>query len=171
MSTLIIRLENAEEIDAIRAVLTAAFDQPTESDLVEALRLQKALTYSFVLVQEQEVIGHIAFSPVSLNQQETLGLALAPVSILPLYQQHGLGSLLIQHTLSYLERETHYAFVVVVGAPDYYQRFGFVPAHFYQLSGNIIVPDDYLMIKVFDASKMMEGGVIEYHPVFRCCPD
>lgn len=169
MSTMIIRLENPEEIETIRAVLTAAFDQETESDLVAALRLQQALTYSFVLVQEQQIIGHIAFSPVSLNQETSLGLALAPVSILPAYQQHGLGSLLIQHTLNYLERETHYAFVVVVGAPDYYQRFGFIPAYTYHLFGNIEVPDDYLMIKVFDMEKIIKGGVIEYHPIFRGC--
>lgn len=103
-----IRNETPYDIDAITEVTIAAFNtlpisQHTEQFVIEALRAAKALTVSLVAEVDDRVIGHIAFSPVTLSDGTPNWYGLGPVSVLPEYQQRGIGKALIEEGLSRLK--------------------------------------------------------------------
>jgi predicted N-acetyltransferase YhbS len=161
-----IRSETPEDVDAIRAVTIAAFrDVPhssqTEAAIVDALRAAGALTISLVAVDEGEVVGHVAFSPVTIGSGAAgRWLGLGPVSVRPDRQRLGIGAALIQAGLARL-REIGAEGCVVLGDPTYYGRFGF------ESDGRLRYPDvptEYLQRIVF-AGAGVEGEV-EYHPGF-----
>src|SRR5690242_13713669 len=109
------RRETPEDIPAIHHIHTAAFGRPNEADLVDALRRNKALTISLVAIQDGRLVGHIAFSPVTITSStgniEALGLA--PMAILPAYQRRGIGSQLVEAGLTACHH-TSYGVVVVL---------------------------------------------------------
>ena len=123
-----IRPEGPENAARIRRINELAFGQPAEADLVEKLR--QACSSSLSLVAEDDaVVGHILFTPVVVESAErsVLGMGLAPMAVLPDRQRQGIGSQLVRRGLDIL-RERSCPFVVVVGHPEYYPRFGFEPA-------------------------------------------
>jgi putative acetyltransferase len=126
---LILRGETPEDIPAIHHIHTAAFRQPNEADLVDALRQHNALTISLVAVLDGRLVGHIAFSPVTITSETATiaALGLAPMAVLPEYQRMGIGSQLVEAGL-HACHHTPYGVVVVLGHPHHYSRFGFVPA-------------------------------------------
>jgi len=93
-----IRLETPEDIDSIRYVNEQAFDQENESKLIEKLRNRGVLTISLVAIQDREIVGHIAFSPVVIESglSSFEAIALAPMAVLPAYQRKGIGSQLVR---------------------------------------------------------------------------
>jgi putative acetyltransferase len=128
-SALVIRPEVPADVDAITEVTEAAFrdmqmSSHTEQFIVSALRRTGALAISLVAEIEGRVVGHIAFSPVTLSDGTRNWYGLGPVSVLPARQRHGIGSALIQEGLSHL-RAMKAAGCCLVGHPDYYGRFGF----------------------------------------------
>ena len=110
-SKLIIRDEQASDIPAIHEITIAAFktlvvSNQTEQFIVMALRAAKALTVSLVAELNGQVVGHIAFSPISLEEGTTGWYGLGPVSVLPDYQRQGIGKALIQAGLTRLKTYT-----------------------------------------------------------------
>ncbi|HMJ64037.1 MAG TPA: N-acetyltransferase [Candidatus Binatia bacterium] len=89
-----IRTETTEDIPEIHALVHAAFGQPGEADLVDALQRSGALTLSVVAVIDDRIVGHIAFSPLMIAG-EPVALALAPMAVAPDCQRQGIGSALI----------------------------------------------------------------------------
>lgn len=152
-----VRAEKPDDVEAIFRVNVAAFGREGEANLVDQLR-GVASTLSFVAVEsEQQIVGHIFFSPVVIAGEcadRLLVLGLAPVAVLPDYQRQGIGSLLIQHGLSECARLGFKA-VVVLGSPEYYPRFGFIPAKQKGLGCEYPVPDEAFMVLE------LEGGVLE----------
>ena len=127
---MIIRPEIAEDAAAIRAVTAAAFkDAPysngTEADLVDALRDAGALALSLVAEKQGRVVGHVAFSPVTINGEAGHWFGLGPVSVEPAEQRRGIGQALIRGGLERLRAEGAEG-CVLLGDPAYYRRFGFV---------------------------------------------
>jgi len=125
---IIIRDETAADVDAIREVTIAAFktlavSHQTEQFIIEALRAARALTVSLVAEMEGQVIGHIAFSPVTISDGTPDWFGLGPVSVLPAYQRQGVGSALIREGLSRL-RAMKARGCCLVGHPEYYRKFG-----------------------------------------------
>ena len=129
VNTITLRRELPADITAIREVETAAFGRPAEAGLVDALRAADALILSGVAAVDGKVVGHIAFSAVTIeNEQKRFGaIALAPVAVHPDWQRKGVGSALIRWSLGECARDGH-ELVIVVGHSNYYPRFGFVPA-------------------------------------------
>jgi putative acetyltransferase len=123
----VIRTEDASDWDAIHELNVAAFDgRDEEADLVDALRSAGDLVLSLVAVDASQVIGHVAFSRVTVETAHGPegGVALAPVGVLPERQGLGIGRRLIKTGLDEL-RQSGESVVVVVGNPAYYSGFGF----------------------------------------------
>jgi putative acetyltransferase len=125
----VIREETNADVSAITEVTIAAFktlesSNKTEQYIIEALRAAKALTVSLVAEVDGRVVGHIAFSPVTISDGSRNWYGLGPVSVLPDYQREGVGKALISEGLSRLQ-ELNAQGCCLVGHPGYYQRFGF----------------------------------------------
>lgn len=129
---LILRPERVEDYPAIRQVNFRAFDERTaEPDLVEAIRRQPDFIPALSLVAEIDglVVGHILFSPVAIDTGHGLvpAIQLAPLAVLPEYQNQGIGSALTRHGLAECARLGQ-RIAILFGHPNYYPRFGFAPA-------------------------------------------
>jgi putative acetyltransferase len=126
---IVIRDETADDAGVITEVTIAAFktleiSNHTEQFIIAALRAAKALTVSLVAEVDGRVVGHIAFSPLTISDGTRNWYGLGPVSVLPAYQRQGIGQALIGEGLSRL-REMNAQGCCLVGHPDYYGRFGF----------------------------------------------
>jgi len=126
---MIIRNETTSDIEAISEVTIAAFQNHpisnhTEQFIITALRDANALTISLVAEVGGKVVGHIAFSPVTISDGSPDWYGLGPVSVLPEYQKQGIGKALIHEGLSLLKALGGKG-CALVGDPNYYKRFGF----------------------------------------------
>jgi putative acetyltransferase len=123
----IIRPESESDRQAIRVVHRAAFGQEDEALLVDNLRESEAFLPELSLVAELEasIVGHVVLSRAQLDDRPVL--ALGPIGVVPTFQHHGIGAALMR---SSLERALGLGeeLVVLLGHPEYYPRFGFVPA-------------------------------------------
>ena len=163
-----LRDEQLGDIEAIRDVNQRAFGQPQESQLVDALRANGGVFLSLVATLENRVVGHILYSPVSIDTDSSnlVGAGLGPVAVLPAYQGQGIGGKLIDAGNRRLS-EMGYPFVVVLGHPEYYPRFGFTPASGYGIQSQWDVPDDVFMVFIIDQARMAGvSGVAIYRPEF-----
>ena len=162
-----IRKEESRDQDAVRHLNLAAFDNGPEAALVDKLRTSCEDYLAFVAVEEGTVVGHILFTPVTIDGCSTVGMGLAPMAVLPSHQRKGIGSQLIRHALQHV-RQSGCPFVIVVGHPEYYPRFGFEPASKYHfLSQWEGVPDEAFMVLVFDGSALPQaGGIARYRDEF-----
>jgi len=122
----IIRAEKTEDYQAVRSVNKAAFGRQDEADLVEGLRADGAVLMSMVAESENEIVGHILFSRMSIEtaNRSVSAVALAPMAVLPEHQRKGIGEGMIRRGLGLL-RDRGEQIVIVLGHPDYYPRFGF----------------------------------------------
>jgi putative acetyltransferase len=126
---MIIRKEMVSDIEAITEVTIAAFktlpiSNHTEQFIINALRAANALTISLVAEIKEKVVGHIAFSPVTISDGSIGWYGLGPISVLPEYQKQGIGQSLINEGLSMLKNLGGQG-CALVGDPNYYKRFGF----------------------------------------------
>jgi putative acetyltransferase len=161
---IIIREEEARDFDQVRALLQAAFPTASESKLVDALRANGKAILSLVAVQNEQVLGHILFSPVSTTPPtQPKGIGLAPVAVLPTVQSQGIGSQLIREGLRRCQ-ELDYDYCVVLGDPRYYQRFGFQKASQIGLQ-NEYGADEAFMVTRFSGQRLAPA-LISYDPEF-----
>lgn len=159
-----IRDEGPHDADAVRRVNDEAFGQPDEGRLVDALRARGAISLSLVAVIDGTVVGHLLMSPATIA--DVRGAALGPMAVAPSHQRRGIGSQLVQTAVERL-REGRCPFVVVLGHPGFYPRFGFTPARPAGVTCDWDVPDDVFMMAVLDPS--IAGrlhGRAEYQPEF-----
>jgi putative acetyltransferase len=165
---LTLRGETPEDITAIHHIHTAAFGRPNEAELVDALRRNNALTISLVAVQDGRLVGHIAFSPVTITSSTATieALGLAPMAVLPAYQRRGIGSQLVEAGLTTCHL-TPYGVVVVLGHPSYYPRFGFTPAKPLGIVWEHDAPDEAFMVQEIKEGALAQSrGVVQYRPEF-----
>jgi putative acetyltransferase len=165
---MIIRPERVEDIQKIRSIHVEAFDKEVEADLVEALRDSGIPLISLVAEEDGELVGHILFSPMTLEQGSLSPsiAGLAPMAVLPACQNKGIGSMLVKEGLVYC-KNAGYAAVVVLGHPDYYPRFGFVPSISYGMTSEYDAPPEVFMAKELKEGALVNcQGMIKYHKAF-----
>ena len=123
------REEEAGDAVGIRRVNELAFGRRAEADLVDELRVSCPELLSLVAAESAQIVGHILFSPATIESAEGKreGMALAPMAVLPDRQRCGIGSSLVRTGLEKL-RAASCRFVIVLGHAEYYPRFGFVKA-------------------------------------------
>ncbi|HBX38237.1 MAG TPA: GNAT family N-acetyltransferase [Pseudohongiella sp.] len=163
----IIRPETQADIEAIEEVIVAAFeDMPysdhTEQIIVRQLRDAGALTVSLVAESDDDdVVGHVAVSPVEVSDGSSGWYGLGPISVWPCCQGQGIGSRLMDAALQAL-REQNAQGCVLLGEPEFYGRFGFVAD-----SGLVLpdVPPEYFQALLLQGE--IPGGTVAYHPAFR----
>ena len=160
------RNETGVDVSAISEVTIAAFNtleisNHTEQFIIEALRAGNALTVSLVAEMDGRVIGHIAFSPVTISDGTPDWYGLGPVSVSPEYQRQGIGKALIREGLAQL-REMHARGCCLVGYPEYYKKFGFdnVPELIHEG-----VPPEVFLAMSFDGN--IPQGTVTFHEGFK----
>ena len=164
-----IRPEEAKDYEQVRAINLAAFEGGPEADLVDTLRSSCAEHLSLVADDGGDAVGHILFTPVMIESPDGVveGMGLAPMAVSPDRQRSGIGSLLARRGLEVL-RDRSCPFVVVLGHPEYYPRFGFERASSHSLRSQWEgVPDEAFMVLVFDPAALPDGGgVARYRDEF-----
>src|SRR5204863_1426042 len=108
---------------------------------------------SLVAEVDGHVVGHIAFSPIQVDgeSREGVGVGLAPLAVLPDSQRHGIGSRLIREGLAACNR-AGYGFVVVLGWPEYYPRFGFIRADRRGLANEYGADEAFMVLELRDGA-------------------
>jgi putative acetyltransferase len=164
---IIVRAETPEDVAAVRRVNELAFGRAEEAALVDALRAAACPHISLVAEAEGQVVGHIFFSPVTLETEDRAPamLGLAPMAVLPEYQNQGIGSHLVREGLNECRR-TGCDAVVVLGHPEYYPRFGFVPASRKGLRCEYPAPDEAFMVLELTPGGLSAQGLVKYRPEF-----
>ena len=168
MTSVTVRDEAPADVDAVRDVVTRAFEQPAESQLVDALRKAGKATISLVAEREGRIVGHVMFSPVTIADAPHTPFAsgLAPLAVLPEHQKHGIGSALVRAGLARCRAAGH-AFVVVLGSPAYYGRFGFVDAERYRLHSEYHVPPGvFQVLEIAPHALAGMSGLVRYAEEF-----
>jgi len=162
-----IRAEEQKDWTAVHELNATVFETPTEADLVDALREQAQPFVSLVAEDNDEIIGHIMFSPASLSGHPDIKIVgLAPMSVAPKHQRKGIGSALV---CAGLERCKQLGFgaVVVLGYPEYYSRFGFSPSSRFGIGCEYEVPEEVFMVKELQSGYLRgNSGTIKYHAAF-----
>lgn len=159
-----IRNEETNDIEQVRELLRMAFPTDAESRLVDALRANGKAIISLVAVHDDQVLGHILFSPVSTTPlSESSGIGLAPVAVLPGVQSQGIGSQLIRDGLR-LCKDLGYDYCVVLGGPEYYSRFGFEKASRFGLQNEYGVDDEFMVIRFSEHG--FPRGLVRYASEF-----
>ena len=165
---LTIRKETPGDTLAVRYINKQAFGRDVEPDLIDKLRTRRASVLSLVAVQENRVVGHILFTPVTIESESSsaTAVALGPMSVLPEYQRQGIGSQLVRTGLEELKTDKH-EIVVVLGHPEYYPRFGFSPAGKYGINCEFEVPDEVFMaLELRPGALAKTSGTVKYQPEF-----
>ncbi len=175
-ASIITRDEQPDDTDSVQQVLKHAFGRENESHLVARMRRLKIAPISLVAVdcsakrpvKSDRIVGHIMFSPVTINNvaPSVPALGLAPVAVIPEYQRQGIGSILIESGLAKC-RQHGVGVVVVLGHHNYYPRFGFRPAHARGLKCKYkSPPESFMVIELRPGSLDVCKGLVHYHPTF-----
>ena len=162
---MIIRKEKDTDIEEISRITIIAFktlpmSNHTEQFIINALRVAGALTLSLVAEIDGRIVGHVAFSPVTISDGTVNWYGLGPISVLPEYQKQGIGKSLINNGLSML-KELGGQGCALVGDPNYYNRLGFlnVPELIYEG-----IPQEYFLALPF--TTQVPQGLVVFHEGF-----
>ena len=161
-----VRVERPSDVPGVRCVNEAAFGRTDEADLVDRLRDRAASYLGLVAVDAGEVVGHVAFSPVTLDppRPAPVALGLAPMAVLPGRQRSGVGSALVRGGLS-AARRGGADVVFVLGHPEYYPRFGFESAAGRGIGNEYGAPPEAFMVLELTAGALDGvGGTALYDP-------
>ncbi len=137
--SLILRPELPDDFEQIDRLIRVSFECSSvgyhnEAELVRALRNLGDLKLSVVAEVDDQIVGHIAFSPVKFSMDDQFNgheswFCLAPLAVLPAFQGKMIGQHLVQSGMAGLQK-IQASGVIVLGDANYYQRFGFkhIPA-------------------------------------------
>jgi predicted N-acetyltransferase YhbS len=173
-----IRQEQVNDYDLTEKVVKSAFANAEYSDqkehlLVSQIRKSKGFIPKLSLVVTDKVnnkiLGHILLSKIKISKDDNESvesLALAPVSVLPEYQNKGIGGLLITEAMKEA-KELGYNSVVVLGHPEYYPKFGFKKASLWGIKAPFEVQNEaFMAIELSKNALNNVSGVVEYPSIF-----
>jgi putative acetyltransferase len=165
----LIREETPPDLGAIRALNAAAFMTDAEARLVDALREHGRLSLSLVAVEDEVIVGHIAFSPITITRPDAsvlAGIGLGPMAVTRSRQGCGIGTRLVRTGLERLRVAGH-PLCVVLGHPGYYPRFGFERASQFGIRWERKAPDEHFFVLEFTRGALVDAsGVVRYSPEF-----
>ena len=164
-----IRDELSSDIEKIWEINIDAFGTEDEANLVNELRSSGCTYISLVAETEGKVVGYILFTPVELsgNQNNFKIVGLAPMAVSSQYQNKGIGSKLVKAGLECC-KSLGYDAVVVLGHPNYYPKFGFIPSVKLGIKSEYEVPDEVFMIlELVQGTLKNHKGIIKYHEAFN----
>lgn len=164
---MLIRIEAPADILPIDRLLKEVFDTESEADLVMVLRENGHRTLSMVACSDEgEVIGHLFFSPVTVDGQDDRWQGLAPLTVKAEYQRQGIGKALMEEAKDILV-EFDYPVVVVLGHRDYYSQVGFEKAADHGLRCRWSVPEDaFMVLELIPDTLAGKAGLVGYCPEF-----
>lgn len=164
--SLILRTETSNDINAINNVIVSAFSNSShglqnEDKLVAQLRADNALALSVVAEVNDQIVGHIAFSKITMTDQNLENwYILAPLSVAPEFQKQSLGKQLLKSGLAGIKKKGAKG-CLCVGDIGYYGRFGFSSNHGLVLEG---IPKEYILVQNFTDDQ--PRGMVVLHPAF-----
>ena len=164
---IILRLEEENDYKIVENLTREAFWNNhvpgcDEHLLVHNLRKTKEFVkeLDFVAIFNETIVGNIVFvkSKIINKGIENTILSFGPLSVLPEYQNKGIGSKLINHTIK-LSKEMGYKAIIIYGDPEYYKRFGFKVSKDYNITnGDKKYPVALLVLELFtNALNGIEG--------------
>lgn len=165
-----IRQENATDYSEVASLIEQAFAKAKHSDGNEAQLVAKLRhspnfipELSLVAVIDDQIVGHILFTKVTIGKHHAL--ALAPLSVLPGFQKQGIGSALIKagHIKA---QELGYSYAIVLGYPDYYSRFGYRSASTYNIKAPFAISDELFMASKLSTNAPTLNGIVHYDEAF-----
>ncbi len=165
-----IRAEQPTDIKKIWRINASAFETEAEANLVDILRASGVSNISLVYEEDGELVGHIFFTPVELigDASGLKLIGLAPMAVIPEMQNKGIGSLLVKAGIQRCLSDGYDA-IVVLGHPDYYPRFGFVPSVNHGIKSEYDVPEEVFMVLELKENVLKgKQGTIRYHEAFGC---
>jgi putative acetyltransferase len=163
-----------EHESEVERVVTSAFEREDEARMVAAVRATRSAAISMMAQippQQRDrepwpVVGYILLSPVTIaGKSEPRGLGLAPLAVAPAHQRKGFGARLVDAALR-RARLLGYDYVVVLGHPGYYSRFGFVPASRWGLSYREGAESFFMALELVPGALADAAGVVRYHSAF-----
>jgi putative acetyltransferase len=154
-----------EHAARVAEIHSEAFGRPDEAAIVAAVRDSRVPTISLIADLDSQLVGHVLLSPVTLEgRDDPRGLGLAPLAVLSSHQRRGVGRALVEAALQ-RARILGYGYVVVLGEPRYYGRFGFVPASRFGLRSVYPAPDEAFMALELRAGALHgAAGLVRYVP-------
>jgi putative acetyltransferase len=162
-----IRAELPDDASEIHHLVASAFPTEAESFLVEEMRRTGALRVSFVAVDDDtdhRIVGHVAFSPVTTADGRE-GAGLAPVAVAATHRRRGIAAQLIEKGLEHCLK-LGFPYVVVLGAPAYYSRFGFEPAARRGLADEFEGGSSFQVLELAPGGIPEDAGLVRYSPAF-----
>jgi len=163
---MIIREEYPGDIPAIRVINNAAFNNGPEADIIDRLRANRAIILSIVALDAHKPVGHILFTEAQVGNAVVVA-ALAPMAVLPEYQNRGIGRLLAWQGIEHI-KALGYPGVIVLGHPTYYPRLGFKPASQWNIRCEYDgVADEAFMAIVWDESVFQKDATAHFRPEFQ----
>ena len=166
-----IRPEKTEDIASIDEITRLAFEGEYAVTLIKAIRNSDYFIPELSLValdDTHQIVGHILFSPITIESpgQSVDALTLAPMTVVPAWQNRGIGTLLVQYGLEKCKK-LGYTIVIVIGHPEYYPRFGFTPARRCGLEVPFEVPDEaFMAYELVPGALKNVRGMVKYSPAF-----
>lgn len=167
-----IRPEQPADASAIHELLAAAFPTAAEARLVDALRANDNVRVALVAEEAGHIVGHIAFSPVTIGAgpDQVRGAGLAPLAVAAEFRRRGIGGQLIRQGIAAC-RALGIPWIVVLGDPAYYGRFGFQRAADRGIANEYGADHEFRVIELLPGSLPSAGGTARYGPEFAGLAD
>jgi len=167
MNTKVVK-ETENDIDAIDQLNRDAFGGEGEAKLVSLLRIRKELLISLVATKDDEIIGHVCASPVTVNGNNHSIAGIGPLSVYESHRCSGIGGMLMEEVIAQLRNDGCVA-AVLLGNPTYYPRFGLLSGASFNLQNEYGAGDPFMAMELQEGALNNISGMVTYVSAFAEC--